>query len=254
VVLLGTHGEPTLRDPNGLLQGLGEGISHTDEAEREHFERADPDEEALRAFAATVRAAITAGSARVPRPERVVVSSPIPTPGSRRDTVTLATGHTPALWHGETMVRGQAREGVHLYLDLSGSAHAVGPIYMALARELGPALIRPAWSWSTEVFPLTDEEIRDGTGRTTYGTDIACVVDHALQRKQSRVLVLTDGHFDVDPAVEARVRRAKLDMIFLVHDRWAPDSAEELGTVIRVPRLARRRGPRPPPRHEDFPF
>ena len=256
VVLLGTHGEPTLADPLGDLDRFGRGLSRADDAEQTRHEQADADDEALRAFARSVRAAITVGSARVPRPERVPVSSPVPTPGSRRDTVLLATGHTPTLWRGEAVTPGHAGEGVHLYLDLSGSTHTIAPIYMALARELGQALIRPAWSWSTEVFPLSEADIRDGTGRTTHGTDIACVVEHAITHRQARVLVLTDGHFEVEPAVEARVRRAKLDMVFLVHDRWAPDSADELGRVVRVPRLGRRRGPRPRPEadHDAFPF
>ena len=256
-VLLGGHGQARLRGHAPHASGMGALRRKLDELDDHDPRRATSaaTTDVLEAFVNAVKLALTEGEATTRRKAEVEVPSLVPG-SSRRDTTLLAAGHVPVFWRGRMTMPSDAREGVHLYLDMSGSTHIIAPVYLALARGLGSTLIRPAWSWSEEVFPITERDILEDTYETTGGTDVSCVIEHALQRRARRLLVLTDGRFDVDGELIERTRQGGLDLVFLVHGHYVRQ-AKRLGRVLRVPDLERASGrrPRPPdPTFEDFPF
>lgn len=121
-----------------------------------------------------------------------------PTPGvlpgvGRREVMALAAGVLPALWSPNQLVAGEGNSGVHLFVDVSGSTAAFQAVYFGLVAALGPQLVRPAWQFSTEVYPFSEADARLGRLRTRHGTDLDCVIDHARKHGMRRLLLLTDG-------------------------------------------------------------
>ena len=66
-------------------------------------------------------------------------------------------------------------------------------LYGALA-SLRRYLTSDIHLFSTKVKTVPLAALREGARVTTGGTDINCVLEHALAARPSRVLVLTDGY------------------------------------------------------------
>jgi hypothetical protein len=205
------EGDPLLEDIlGGLLPGPGgDGLGKG----RCAVARTDP---AWTAFLDRVRRVVE----RDPR-ARAVLQEPdlaprvVPRLG-RRDAAAVALRKPPVFWNGPLTAERRTDAGVHLYLDVSGSAVDVGPLFFGLANALGDALALPAHAWSTEVAPLTASDIRQGRFRTTDGTDLGCVVQHARARGFGRILVFTDGLLLADPALVRSVRSRGPRLVLLL--------------------------------------
>ena len=52
--------------------------------------------------------------------------------------------------------------------------------------------------FSNEVSEITLAELKDGKLSSTGGTDLDCVAEHSLKNKFKRVLILTDGYFNIE--------------------------------------------------------
>lgn len=163
-----------------------------------------------------------------------------PTPGvipgvGRRDVMSLAAGVLPPLWSPNQLVAGEGQSGVHLFVDVSGSTTAFQAVYFGLVAALGPQLVRPAWQFSTEVYPLTEPEAREGRLRTRHGTDIECVIEHARTHRMRRLLWLTDGEFDVPPPLARKARGMQIVMLLTSGVRVCHSAAALRATVVEVP-------------------
>lgn len=96
---------------------------------------------------------------------------------------------------------GQAR----VYLDVSGSmTHYVsdflGPLTAYVSRRLATL-----WQFSTVVEPLPLDQLRAGSLTTTGGTDIDCVLAHALaDPTTTSIVVVTDGYVHPPAALLAQ--------------------------------------------------
>ena len=138
-------------------------------------------------------------------------SSRCPTRATGAPASRASLGATPLLY-ASTLTDRRARQEIatHVYLDVSGSVEPwLEDLYgalVALRRHLAPAV--HLFSTRVETVPL--DALREGVRKTTLGTDIACVLDHALARPARRVLVVTDGYVgQPDAAAAEAARRAR---------------------------------------------
>jgi hypothetical protein len=84
---------------------------------------------------------------------------------------------------------------------------------------------------SNQVVPVTLDELLEGRLRTTRGTDLDCVVKHALERDFSCILVVTDGEGGLDDALRARAERRGVQVFAVLTSAFTRDSP-----IIRIAR------------------
>jgi hypothetical protein len=135
---------------------------------------------------------------------------PLPDPGDRRAGVARELGATPLLYRSALADRrGRADGAAHVYLDVSGSMDPwIEDLYGALAplrRHLAPDV--HLFSTRVETVPL--RALKDGVRTTTGGTDVRCVLEHALAGRARRVLLVTDGYVGEAPQDLARAAQRK---------------------------------------------
>lgn len=83
----------------------------------------------------------------------------------------------------------------NVYVDVSGSmSEYYSELYSALSPFAKQNLIR-IFLWSTFVSPVKPQDFLKGKLITSTGTEISCVLEHILQNKVKKALVLTDGIF-----------------------------------------------------------
>jgi hypothetical protein len=83
----------------------------------------------------------------------------------------------------------------HVYVDVSGSMFELLPHVAGLLAPYVASGEAQVFQFSTVIEPLALADLRAGRLRTTGGTSINCVLDHALAcPRLRRVLVLTDGY------------------------------------------------------------
>ncbi|MEL6405922.1 MAG: hypothetical protein AAFR81_16250 [Chloroflexota bacterium] len=87
----------------------------------------------------------------------------------------------------------------HVYLDVSGSMSNVLPYLLGLIVPYVHNGQAKVFQFSTAVEPLPLSHLRKGVVTTTGGTQIACVMDHIGEHRETvrRVLIVTDGYTGV---------------------------------------------------------
>jgi hypothetical protein len=205
--------------------------------------RVTPQEMVAAAVLRATRRALTAAADRGPRlasrrggPRPALV--PLPDPADRRAGVARALGATPILHRSMLQDPRGRQDGVaHVYLDVSGSmdpwiAHLYGAL-AALRRHVAPQV--HLFSTRVETVPLST--LRDGVRTTTGGTDLACVLEHALAGRGRRVLIVTDGYVGPAPADLARdVGRKGLEVrVLLTPDGWRRDLEPVAARIDELP-------------------
>jgi hypothetical protein len=164
---------------------------------------------------------------------------PLPDPSDRRAHVARELGATPILYRSTLLQpRGRASGAASVYFDVSGSMNAwLEPLYGALS-SLRRYLTSDVHLFSTKIETLPLAALREGARLTTGGTDIACVLEHALAARPSRVLVLTDGYVG-QPAQDlvARIQRRGLEIrVLLTPGGWRRDLAPIAARIEELPR------------------
>jgi hypothetical protein len=238
ILLLGDHDAP---HEAGLgLPGGPPGLGALQAASQIVPPSKVPPKEARRFFAQVRRLAEDDPTARTPGRRQVVLRSVVPRPG-RRELPALALGKPPPFYRWTPTLDVDDAAGIRVYLDVSGSTSRVQALFLGLAATMGPALAEPAWAWSAgEPVALTREQLRRGEFETRFGTQFEPVLEHALQRRFRRILVMTDGEFSVGPGMVDRARRGALELTFLLDDPTRSpfcdrSALERLGTIIDVP-------------------
>ena len=171
-------------------------------------------------------------------------TTPLPQGGDRRAQLQRSMGATPLLWNGELRLPALRRAGqVAVYLDVSGSMSGWLPVLLQALNE-SSALVRwPVYGFSTAVHPLARSDLAAGRVRSDGGTDIACVVEHLLQQRIRRAVIVTDG--EVGRVGDAQLRRLRdarpLVRVGLLDGCDAGFCAALGWTVTRIPPLDRNR-------------
>ena len=231
---LGNHkrgrAEPGLGDMLGAEWGPGGDVEL-------QVARPVRDDSAWRRFLGQVRDCVDeTGRSRRGLPS-VADATVMPTPG-RRDTSWLALGAPPVLYHPTLPDRRDGEGGVHLYLDMSGSTGHLHGLFLGLAQILADDLALPAWAFGTTVEPITADDLRRGRFRTSGGTDILPVVEHASKRGVRRVIIVTEGHFHCPNTLVERVKKSGIAIVILIPPGHMMRWLRRLGTVLQVPAMA----------------
>lgn len=127
----------------------------------------------------------------------------------RRATVQRALGQSPMLYQNPQtrLARRGVQHRVHVYVDVSGSVDAIrGALYGAVldCREH----VHPAVHlFSTKVADVSFREMAKGQCPTTGGTDIRCVIDHMVEHKIRRAVLITDGYVGTPQGKKAEALR-----------------------------------------------
>ncbi len=116
-----------------------------------------------------------------------------------------------------------ALAGVTLYLDASASmSDALPPIVGDLGERGRSWLAEPIWAFSTEVFPVTVRELRQGSVPSTGGTSFDVVAKHILATRTRRAALITDGEGELEPRLLAALRDAGVAIALVSPGRPGP--------------------------------
>jgi len=125
-----------------------------------------------------------------------------------------------------------------VYLDVSGSMAGVLPHLVDLLAAPARSGLLSVMQFSNAVAPMTVSDLARGRLTTTNGTDIYCVLDDLLARRETRALVVTDGYVGrpSDVQVAALAERGVQVHALLPADSWEHDLAG-FATIHHLPHL-----------------
>ena len=209
--------------------------------------------DARREFARALRRALGPVAGSLERRTRALdcetaVTGVLPSASDRLRPARTRLGLPPTLWQERRPQPGRARlpiASAHVYVDVSGSMRELLPHLAALLLPYLASRQARVFQFSTEVVPLTLAALRAGALRTTGGTGIDCVLEHALaSRRLTRALVLTDGYTGTpraDLAERIRVRGLRLSVVLPAESVWKDDLAGIATSLTTLPALDRAR-------------
>lgn len=188
------------------------------------------------------------------RPDPAGTPEPTPEWGSvpsvsvlphRHDRRRLARARlgVPALLHQRPVptrvVRPSPPATARVYVDVSGSMSSYLPLLFGPLLTVVQRRLATLWQFSTAVAPLPLAAVRDGVISTTGGTDIDCVLAHALDDPATSCIVLvTDGFvLDPDPQLVAGLRERGVVVEAVVPPDGDPHTLEQIGTVTVLPSI-----------------
>ena len=175
----------------------------------------------------------------------------------RRELALRRLGLPPLFFPRQVMDTQPDRTNVRLYLDVSGSmtSNSILHFLFGLLLHLNGQLTPPFYHFTTTVRPVSAEQIAHGV-LVSGGTDIDCVIAHALHQHFPRILVISDGDFgEIDATLLADATQRGLTACYLLTTPTPiPATAatlgpawhihEELAQLDQVQINAAHRGPR----------
>lgn len=217
VVLLGNHDGPEVHDP--IMREMMEEISKSWPAisidgqargggmgnlvGRRTYRLTEANEDARRTFSHTLQLCLL----RRPGKEHTKAKVPVPAQGGNgvipnaRDRMAAARkalGIPSTLWEQPTTIKARLPERPSrslVYLDVSGSMNFVISNLLDLLLPYVARKQAEVFQFSTEVIPMPLAELQKGLVTTSGGTDVNCVLEHALDVAPPvrRIIMLTDG-------------------------------------------------------------
>ena len=195
--------------------------------------RADvrPDEPGVRVLAVLRRALLGAATKRTPGAARswrdMSVQDAFPNASDRRAAVVRSAGFQPLLYWRSSLSRRGRTGRARVYLDVSGSVDAYVPFLYGALVALRGYVEHEVFLFSTAVRPISLTDLQRGRVETTGGTDIRCVIDHALAHRVRKVLIVTDGYVGSPTNAHINaIRRSGLDIrVALTPEGWRKDLA-----------------------------
>ena len=160
----------------------------------------------------------------------------IPAASDRRAAVARAAGTVPLLYWRASRRCGGRSGRARVYVDVSGSMDEYIPFLYGALAALRDHVDSGLWLFSTKVTPIPMAAFRRGIVTTTGGTEIACVLEHALQNRVRKVLVITDGYVG-EPTREhvIALARSRTEVrVVLTPDGWRDDL---VGIAARIDEL-----------------
>lgn len=138
----------------------------------------------------------------------------------RPEALSLALGHAPLFWTAQLDQDIEDDQRVQLYLDGSGSMNDQLPFLLGICTALEEHVGDRIHVFSNQVCTAQMNDVAVGRYETTGGTDFDCVVDHALQKRYRRILVLTDGFARLDKGLAGRASSARLEVYVVLFGHW----------------------------------
>jgi hypothetical protein len=156
--------------------------------------------------------------------------APLPNPRDRQAHARRALGVPDLLQVQELLAPARAPDPparAHVYLDVSGSMASLLPALLGLLLPHVAAGRARVFQFSTVVAPLPFAALRSGQLHTTGGTDVGCVLAHALATPRLRtVLLVTDGYVGparADHAAGVRERGLRIHAVLPAASAWTRD-------------------------------
>ncbi len=208
------------------------------------LKRADvrPAPPARRVLAALRDALLGAATRRVPGPSRE--SRPVPTlvavpdASDRRANIIRHAGVEPLLYAHTSHDTRRGRSGrTRVYLDVSGSMDPYLPYLYGALSSLRAHVEPDVCLFSTEVHEVPLREVIRGRVATTGGTDIACVVRHALAHRRRKILVITDGYVGALGEGDRRSLGGVEVRVVLTPNGWRKDLETVAARITALPQL-----------------
>lgn len=208
--------------------------------------RADvtPDEPAALVLTALRKALLGAATRRTfgaaTESRTIPVQDVVPSASDRRAAVLRGAGSQPLLYWRPARVQSGRAGRARVYLDVSGSMVAYVPLLYGALVALGRYVERDVFLFSTVVAPVSPQDLQRGRVETTGGTDIGCVIAHALTHRVRKVLLVTDGYVgQLAAAHQTAVRRAGLEIrVALTPGGWRSDLDAVSARIDELPVLA----------------
>jgi len=144
------------------------------------------------------------GDVRAIGPVERTIATPLRS-RARRDVVLDLLGSPVLLHDGTVTSRGRTRAGerVHVYLDVSGSVSGFVGVLAAAVRDCAQIVHPAIHAFSTVVADATLADLAAGRFRTTGGTDVRCIAEHARTNDVRRAVLLTDGYVGRATGIDA---------------------------------------------------
>ncbi|MBI5670829.1 MAG: VWA domain-containing protein [Chloroflexi bacterium] len=169
----------------------------------------------------------------------------LPNPRDRLASARRQLGVPGTIWNQMGTVRARLPEKpskAHLYLDVSGSMADILPHLLGLVLPYVARGQVDVFQFSTIVEPLPFARLQNGYLQTTGGTDINCVLEHALAVEPMihRALLLTDGATGTpndDLAARCRDQQLHLYVVLPAESPWEDDLRDIAAFMTTLPPL-----------------
>jgi hypothetical protein len=209
-------------------------------------------EEARRAFSNTLRRCLGPQRGRHRRKARSPVpgitgTGVLPNPHDRLIPARQRLGVQGMLWNQQGVVRARVPETpskAHVYLDVSGSMAHVLPHLLGLILPYVRSGQADIFQFSTIVEPMPLDELKIARLRTTGGTDINCVLRHAVEAtpRIHRALILTDGYTGIprpDLAQRISAQKIRIHAVLPAHMATKEQLKNIADSIVVLPPLRR---------------
>jgi len=164
---------------------------------------------------------------------------PYPTLPDRKATVMKSIGQPNLFYRGKIeRISNKPVGRAHLYLDVSGS---MDMILEKIFSGLLPIrqLIHPvAHIFSTEIYDYPLITILKGKYKSTFGTDINCVLEHIINNNVKKPVIITDGYVG-EPSQMLTSRLPKnINFVKVISEDGTADEMQSLsGPVFTLPSI-----------------
>ena len=142
-------------------------------------------------------------------------ASPFPINPSRRDMVLLSADIWPGVFRNRQPEIKEKREGVAIFVDVSGSVEQHLPEIAGLLARYRKE-IRSVYQFSNEVSEITMDALLRGYVETTYGTDFNCIAEVILKEKLERAVIITDGHASLSEINATALRKSGVQLLTML--------------------------------------
>jgi hypothetical protein len=167
------------------------------------------------------------------RHTRVCVS-PIPIHPSKRDLVLLSAGIVPFHYRNRATGVTTKKQGLAVYLDVSGSVNEHLPEIIGVLQSLRTDLTS-VFLFSNQVVEVPFHSLLQGAVKTTYGTDFNCIANSIIEHALDKAVVLTDGYACLKPELQDELKRRKVRMMtVLFGGKQDCPEFEPIGDVVQL--------------------
>ena len=145
----------------------------------------------------------------------------------RREIIFLSRRVIPIFYENQEAMKSTAFKSAAIYIDVSGSIVDFLPVIFDLLAGLKDYISPPYYQFSTEVTELMGKEVEKKITRTTWGTNINNVIEHAWRKRIKNVIIITDGYWVLTEENKKRMRKMKT-LIILVGQKTLLPSVESV--------------------------
>ncbi len=161
-------------------------------------------------------------------------TSPFPLHPSRRDMVLLSADIWPGFFRNRQPEIRRKREGVAIFLDVSGSVNQHLPEIAGLLGRYRQA-IRSVYQFSNAVSEITMNALLRGYVETTFGTDFNCVAKTILKEEFDKAVIITDGHAGLAPDYVTGLHKAGVQLLTVLFGLRSDGKVlEPFGEVVNL--------------------